>query len=546
MALPILPTSGQDPWFTERNNWDISVKSEIEGRLSTTGMNSFFRDSSGVIPASAFGVVGGTGADQSEQLHAAFQYAEDQGGGKTIQLPGSSINVGPTFSLSGYSSCLRGASTSTVPGTGPIVQTGTVLYATGQTGPVLDFTGFKYPRGMRGRLAFSDFAISGDGTTGANKKGILMDTGVGGSSSIDFRGITIYNTGGVGLHVKDHYLSEFYGVTVFNPVDCVTTNTPYVLLEGANGNRYFGLGFRSLEFNPAVPDTPAAGALRLIPGTSFQHHRSVFYGTWFENNHLPTDGALVVTQSNAVTFDSTQFFDCFKVSGTTGTAHFRLETPASQNYGGNIIRGDIPGKGSTSTEIDCGVDLRQSNNRIEGTKGAGGTNVIIASGVSYTWAELGGAVLAGNNIAFTDNSGNNTNTLIDSPQGTWQLGERSGGGWMKVAGAFQGDKLNSLGTLTANWAANIGFGHNIFRVTLGANIAMTAVSGVTSSQVGRRLVIMLVQDATGSRTMTWPSNVKFAGATTPTLSTTAGRTDTFTFVYDGTNWIETARSIGVA
>lgn len=72
-------------------------------------------------------------------------------------------------------------------------------------------------------------------------------------------------------------------------------------------------------------------------------------------------------------------------------------------------------------------------------------------------------------------------------------------------------------------------------VTLGGNRTI-AVSGET---VGQVFVLRLVQDATGSRTVTWFSTIKWEDNTAPTLTTTANKTDTFVFIvtsagnYDG-------------
>jgi hypothetical protein len=46
-------------------------------------------------------------------------------------------------------------------------------------------------------------------------------------------------------------------------------------------------------------------------------------------------------------------------------------------------------------------------------------------------------------------------------------------------------------------------------------------------------VFKLVQGGAGSHTITWPSNVKWAEASVPTLTTTAGAWDYITLVYDG-------------
>jgi hypothetical protein len=65
----------------------------------------------------------------------------------------------------------------------------------------------------------------------------------------------------------------------------------------------------------------------------------------------------------------------------------------------------------------------------------------------------------------------------------------------------------------------------------GTNGAIT----FTGATAGQAFLIMLKQDGTGSRTATWPT-IKWTGATTPTLTTTANRTDIFAFFYDGTDY----------
>lgn len=50
------------------------------------------------------------------------------------------------------------------------------------------------------------------------------------------------------------------------------------------------------------------------------------------------------------------------------------------------------------------------------------------------------------------------------------------------------------------------------------------------------LILKLIQDGTGSRTVTWPATVKWSGGTAPTLTTTASRVDIISLYYDGTNY----------
>ena len=61
----------------------------------------------------------------------------------------------------------------------------------------------------------------------------------------------------------------------------------------------------------------------------------------------------------------------------------------------------------------------------------------------------------------------------------------------------------------------------IQEVTLAGNRTL-AVSNMTAGQV---LIIRLIQDATGSRTVAWFSTIKWADGVAPTLTTTATKTD---------------------
>lgn len=70
-------------------------------------------------------------------------------------------------------------------------------------------------------------------------------------------------------------------------------------------------------------------------------------------------------------------------------------------------------------------------------------------------------------------------------------------------------------------------------ITLAGNITtltLTAPAGVGN------FLLRIVQDATGSRTITWPSSVKWPGGTAPTLSSGPNQEDIVTFYYNGTNY----------
>ena len=68
-------------------------------------------------------------------------------------------------------------------------------------------------------------------------------------------------------------------------------------------------------------------------------------------------------------------------------------------------------------------------------------------------------------------------------------------------------------------------------LTLTGNATITMPTAVA----GKSFIIMLKQDATGSRTVTW-TTVVWGGGTVPTITATASKMDIYSFFSDGTNW----------
>ena len=82
----------------------------------------------------------------------------------------------------------------------------------------------------------------------------------------------------------------------------------------------------------------------------------------------------------------------------------------------------------------------------------------------------------------------------------------------------------------------------VAKLTLTGNVTLSAPS---NQQAGAFYSIALIQDGTGSRTVTFNSAYKFTGATAPTLTTTASAKDIIIFKSDGTNLLEVGRSLNI-
>lgn len=104
---------------------------------------------------------------------------------------------------------------------------------------------------------------------------------------------------------------------------------------------------------------------------------------------------------------------------------------------------------------------------------------------------------------------------------------------LKVAGTIDIASSNVLNQtltdgVTVSWNTASG---QVATVTLGGNRTMAAPSNL---KIGT-YILHVVQDATGSRTLTWNSVFKWPAGVAPVLTTTANARDIFSFISDGTN-----------
>ena len=89
---------------------------------------------------------------------------------------------------------------------------------------------------------------------------------------------------------------------------------------------------------------------------------------------------------------------------------------------------------------------------------------------------------------------------------------------------------------TVTWDAST---QDVCKLTLGGN---RTIAAPTNSTTGQFISILVIQDGTGSRTITWNAVYEFAADTAPTLTTTANLGDVFVFRYNGAKWLEVGRN----
>jgi hypothetical protein len=114
-------------------------------------------------------------------------------------------------------------------------------------------------------------------------------------------------------------------------------------------------------------------------------------------------------------------------------------------------------------------------------------------------------------------------------------------GLTKITGAVLNveDTLTDASTITWDVIAS-----PVAKVTLGANRTIAAPSGSTPA-AGQFIALTVIQDGTGSRTLTWNATYEFKDDTAPTLTTTASKGDLFIFKYNGSKWLEVGRNLNL-
>jgi hypothetical protein len=82
----------------------------------------------------------------------------------------------------------------------------------------------------------------------------------------------------------------------------------------------------------------------------------------------------------------------------------------------------------------------------------------------------------------------------------------------------------------------------VAKVTLAGNRNLSAGSGGITGQF---VSLLVIQDGTGSRTLTFNAVYEFTGDVAPTLTTTANRGDLFVFRYNGAKYLEVGRNLNL-
>ena len=260
------------------------------------------------------------------------------------------------------------------------------------------------------------------------------------------------------------------------------------------------------------------------------------------NINLTATADVVVPANVGVTFGSGEKIEGDDTDLTiTSGAKINLTATSDVHIPNNV--GIVFGGDSEKIEGD-GTDLTISANNL--TVDAAADINLDAGGADVNFKDDGTTILS-----FTNSSSDAVITAGVQDKDIIFKGDDGGSAVTSLtldmsnsgAAAFSAAAYNAEATLTdastISWNA---ITQPVAKVTLGANRTLGAASGGIA---GAFISLLIIQDGTGSRTVTFNAAYEFKDDTAPTLTSTAAKGDLFVFRYNGSKWLEVGRNTGL-
>ncbi len=255
------------------------------------------------------------------------------------------------------------------------------------------------------------------------------------------------------------------------------------------------------------------------------------------NINLTATADVVIPANVGITFGTGEKIegDSTDLTVTSG-AKINLTATSDVHIPNNV--GIVFGGDSEKIEGD-GTDMTISANNL--TVDAAADITLDAAGNDLNFAAGGTTVL---NIA-NSSSDVVVKPVVDAKDLIFQ--QRDGTEVFRVEdgayASFAAAAVNPEATLSdgANVAWNV-LTSPVAKVTLGGNRNLSAGSGGITGQF---ISLLVIQDGTGSRTLTFNAVYEFTGDEAPTLTTTASKGDLFVFRYNGSKFLEVGRNLNL-
>ena len=299
---------------------------------------------------------------------------------------------------------------------------------------------------------------------------------------------------------------------------------------------------------PFIEDASATGNVGLESDGDFAYNPSTgtVTATIFKGNIDAVDGDFDGTlEADAITVGGTNISSIYSViAGSSNIVTTGALNSGSITSGFGTI--DTGSSTITTTGLISGGSLDIDNVLINGTT-IGHTDdtdlitvadglVTVAGEVQMTTLDIGGT-----NVTSTAAELNYSDLATLGTTAASKVYTADANGLTKISGAalYTEDTLTDGSTVAWDVIAS-----PVAKLTMAGNRTLSAPSGTTPA-AGQFVSLLLIQDGTGSRTITFNAVYEFTGDEAPTLTTTANKGDLFVFRYNGSKWLEVGRNLNL-
>ena len=259
---------------------------------------------------------------------------------------------------------------------------------------------------------------------------------------------------------------------------------------------------------------------------------------------------VTIASTNKIIFnDASQFIQGASnaILDIAATDEIELTATLIEVVGNATVSGTLGVTGVTTSNAGVVVD----NITIDGTEidlSSGDLTVDVAGDIIL---DAGGGdllfnVATTNILAITNSSSDviikpvvDAKDIIFQQRDGTSILEINDGAYARFTAAAVAPEATLSDASTVTWNA---LTQSVSKVTLGGNRTIGLASGGVS---GAFISILIIQDGTGSRTVSWNAAYEFAADTAPTLTTTANLGDLFVFRYNGAKWLEVGRNLAL-
>ena len=209
----------------------------------------------------------------------------------------------------------------------------------------------------------------------------------------------------------------------------------------------------------------------------------------------------------------------FTTAPASGASIFIVEIsgavggPMNRDINGDELILDVDGDTSITADTDDEIDIKIANTDHLKIKGSSGDTVLKP-------------MVDAKDIIIQQFDGNELVNFND-------------GGYSSFTRAAFFPEATLTDGATVNWDVSTS---PVAKVTLGGNRTLAAA---TNAQTGQFVSLLIIQDSTGSRTVTFNAVYEFTEDTAPTLTTTASKGDLFVFRYNGSKFLEVGRNLNL-